>query len=236
MEQFVLFPYSVYQSQSTLPRKQKLEQKQEKEEIVPKIFESVHSAENARMKTSKNQHIVELILNSPRIRLKQSEIIILDNRDTKNSIVDFVCALKRKNTDFPVCYITILEATQVPPKLVVNKNAKAKDRLKSEKVSLKRLYSRARAAYGSVQNLSKTSGLSKKKVEQFLQTKTSYTKFGPPIKRFRRRQAFSKYINEIWCMDLVFVDKLASQNNEVKYLLVAVDVFFAICQSSNNEN
>ena len=95
---------------------------------------------------------------------------------------------------------------------------------KSEKVSLNRLYSRGRAAYGSLRNLSKASGLSKKKVEQFLQTKTSYTKFGPPIRRFRRLQAFSKYINEIWCMDLTFVDKLASQNKGVKYLLVAVDV------------
>ena len=96
---------------------------------------------------------------------------------------------------------------------------------KSEKVSLNRLYSRGRAAYSSVRNLSKASGLSKKKVEQFLQTKTSYTKFGPPIRRFRRLQAFSKYINEIWCMHLAFVDKLASQNKGVKYLLVAVDVF-----------
>ena len=96
---------------------------------------------------------------------------------------------------------------------------------KSEKVSLNRLYSRSRAAYGSVRNLSKASGLSKKKVEQFLQTKTSFTKFGPPIKRFRMLQAFSKYIIEIWRMDLAFVDKLASQNDEVKYLLVAVDVF-----------
>ena len=79
MEQFVLFPYSGYQSQSTLPRKQKLEQKQEKEEIVTKVFDSVHSAENARLKTSNNQHIVDLILNSPRIKLSQSDKIILDN-------------------------------------------------------------------------------------------------------------------------------------------------------------
>ena len=97
--------------------------------------------------------------------------------------------------------------------------------LKFEKVRLNRLYSRGRAAYGSIQNLSKASGLSKKKVEKFLQTKTSYTKFGPPIRSFRRLQAFSNYINEIWCMDLAFVDKLASQNNGVKYLLVAVDIF-----------
>ena len=96
---------------------------------------------------------------------------------------------------------------------------------KSEKVRLNRFYSRGRAAYVSIQNLSKTSGLSKKKVEKFLQTKTSYTKFGPPIRFFRKFQAFSNYINEIWCMDLAFVEKLASQNNRVKYFLVAVDTF-----------
>ena len=62
MEKFVLIPYSVYQSQSTLPRKQKFEQKQEKEEIVPKNFDSVYSAVNARLKTSNNEHIIDLIL------------------------------------------------------------------------------------------------------------------------------------------------------------------------------
>ena len=84
MEQFVLIPYSVYQSQSTLPRKQKLEQKQEKEEIVPKNFDSVYSAVNARLKTSNNKHIIDLILNSPRIKISQSDSIILKYRDTKN--------------------------------------------------------------------------------------------------------------------------------------------------------
>ena len=128
MEQFVLIPYSVYQSQSTLPRKQKLEPKQEKEEILPKNFDSVYSAVNARLKTSNNKHNIDLILNSPRIKLSQSDNIILNNRDTKESIVDFVCTLKRKNTNFPDIYFTILEATQITPKLVINKNAKAKDR------------------------------------------------------------------------------------------------------------
>ena len=67
-------------------------------------------------------------MNSPRIRLSQSENIILGNRDTKESIVDFECALKRKNTDFPDIFFTIMEPTQISPKLVINKNAKAKDR------------------------------------------------------------------------------------------------------------
>ena len=38
---------------------------------------------------------------------------------------------------------------------------------KSEKIRLNRLYSRGRAVYGSFQNLSEASGLSKNKVENF---------------------------------------------------------------------
>ena len=48
MESFVLIPYSVFQSQSTPPRKQKMEQKQEKEEIVPNFFDSVYNANDAK--------------------------------------------------------------------------------------------------------------------------------------------------------------------------------------------
>ena len=67
---------------------------------------------------------------------------------------------------------------------------------KSEKVSLNRLYFRGRAAYGYVRSLIKASVLSKKKEEQFLQTKTSYTKFGFPIRRFQRLQNISMKFGE----------------------------------------
>ena len=100
MEQFVFFPYSVYQSQSKLPRKQKLEEKQETQVIVSKNFDSVYSAVNARLKTSNIKQLVDLILKFLRNKFSQSDNNILDNRDTKESIVDFVCALKRKNIRF----------------------------------------------------------------------------------------------------------------------------------------
>ena len=99
-----------------------------KKEIVPKYFDSVYSAVNARLKTSNNKHLIDLVLNFHRIVLSQSGNILLEIRDKKESIVDFVFALKRKNTDFPDIYFTILEATQIPPKLVINMNAKAKDK------------------------------------------------------------------------------------------------------------
>ena len=101
--------------------------KSKKTRLYQKIFDTVYSAVNASLKTSKNKHIIDLILNSPRIKLSQSDNNKLDNRDAKESIADFVCALKRKNTDFPDIHFTILEATQLPPKLVINKNAKVKD-------------------------------------------------------------------------------------------------------------
>ena len=37
--------------------------------------------------------------------------------------------------------------------------------------------------------------------------------------------AFARFKNEIWCMDLAFVDKLAKDYNGVKYLLVRQDMF-----------
>ena len=95
MDQFVLTPYSIYQSQITLPKNRKLE-KASREEIVPKDFDSFYSAINARLKTSNNQHLIDSVLDSRRIKLRQSENMILDNRDTKEPIVDFLCALKRK--------------------------------------------------------------------------------------------------------------------------------------------
>ena len=38
-------------------------------------------------------------------------------------------------------------------------------------------------------------------------------------------KAFARFKNEIWCMDLAYVDKLAKVNNGVKYLLVRQDLF-----------
>ena len=44
-------------------------------------------------------------------------------------------------------------------------------------------------------------------------------------RKFKRIRAFARFRNEIWCMDLAYVDKLAKANNGVKYLLVRQDLF-----------
>ena len=44
-------------------------------------------------------------------------------------------------------------------------------------------------------------------------------------RKFKRMSAFARFRNEIWCMDLAYVDKLAKENNGVKYLLVRQELF-----------
>ena len=96
---------------------------------------------------------------------------------------------------------------------------------KYERQKLQRLYTQGAAAYGSVRNFAKTSRLPVSKVRQFLHSKDSYTKFTLAARKFKRMRAFARFRNKIGCMDLAYVDKLAKENNDVKYLLVRQDVF-----------
>ena len=108
------------------------------------------------------------------------------------------------------------------PKL---KREEAGSPLKSERQKLQRLYTEGGAAYGSVRNSVKASNLSVSKVRQFLRSKRSFTKLTPATRIFKRMKAFARFKNEIWCIDLAYVDKLAKSNNGVKYLLVRQDLF-----------
>ena len=96
---------------------------------------------------------------------------------------------------------------------------------KDERQKLQRLYTQGAAVYGSVHNLAKASRLPVSKIRQFLYLKASYTKFTLATRKFKRMRAFARFKNEICCMDLAYVDKLAKENNGVKYLLVRQDLF-----------
>ena len=89
---------------------------------------------------------------------------------------------------------------------------------------LEKRYSSGFSAYGSIANLQKASGLPKKTVVKFLETKAAHTKYQTYKKRFPRLKVIAYRINEIWSIDLAYVDKLSKYNNGINYLLVAVDV------------
>ena len=86
---------------------------------------------------------------------------------------------------------------------------------------LQRLYTQSGAAYGSVLNFVKASILPVSKVRQCLLSKFSYIKFNLATRKFKKTKTFSKLKNEIWFMDLAYVDKLANDNKRLKYLLIS---------------
>ena len=62
-------------------------------------------------------------------------------------------------------------------------------------------------------------------MRQIFHSKPSYTNVTLATHKFKRMKVFVKFKNEYWCMDMAYVDKLAKDNNGVKYLLVRQDMF-----------
>ena len=230
MDQFVLVPASVY-------NKSLITQSVIKQEL-PKYQPSQNSTyQNDSLKKeiskkffSKADSLVDKILSCPRIKLSNSQILIFDGVETGIFLSDFAQQLRRKNADIPDSYFTLLDAADISPTLILNQTAKAKERgswvpFQNLNVRSCKGCTHGGAAYGSVRNLVKASNLSVSKVRQFLHSKPSYTKFTLATRKFKRMKAFARLKNEIWCMYLAYVDKLAKDNNGVKYLLVRQDLF-----------
>ena len=89
---------------------------------------------------------------------------------------------------------------------------------------LEDIYRKGPAAYGSVASLGNASGFSLRKVENFLQGKNAHSKYRQFPLRYPRLKVIKYDINEVWSINVVYVDKLAKFNHGVKYLLVAVGV------------
>ena len=86
------------------------------------------------------------------------------------------------------------------------------------KIELK--YTKGSAKYGSIKNLQKSTKLKPSEVKLFLEGKNAHTKYKKYRKRFPTLKVIAYDINEIWSLDLAYVDKLAKENKDVKYLLV----------------
>ena len=110
---------------------------------------------NARLKTSKSKLILDLNLICPSIKLSQSKNSILDNRETKEFFVEFVCARKRKSTDFPDIYFLFWKQLKnhlnlLSTRMPMRKTEALGSIPKSKKITLNRLYSKGRATCGCV--------------------------------------------------------------------------------------
>ena len=90
--------YSFYQSQSTLPKK--IGTKETKRGSCTKIFRFFYNNLKATLTTGNSKQLNDLVLKSVRIKMSQSDKIIIDNRNTIDFIVDFEQKIKEKNQFF----------------------------------------------------------------------------------------------------------------------------------------
>ena len=96
---------------------------------------------------------------------------------------------------------------------------------KSERQKLQDLCTQSGAAYWSLPSLMETSKLQVSKVRHFSHSKTSYSEFTLATRQFESMKAFASFKNELWCMNLASVDKLAKEINGVNYSHVRHDLF-----------
>lgn len=81
------------------------------------------------------------------------------------------------------------------------------------------------AAYGSVHNLVKASGLSQHTVERWLRSQPTYTLHKTKRKRFPMAHYFVRKPNLQFQADLVDYSKFASHNQGYKFMLMIMDLF-----------
>ena len=95
---------------------------------------------------------------------------------------------------------------------------------KIEEKFLKTKYSdKGPALFGSVNNLTKATNLSRQKVKHFLHNEPAYTNYRTANRNALRLKIIVYDIDKIWSLYLVYVDKLANYKHDVNNLLVACD-------------
>ena len=124
MEQFFLVPASVYNKSAQSVTKQDLPKYKAEQ---PPTYQ-IDSLNLNKKLFGKADTLIDKILSGSRIKLSNSQTIILDGVHTGVFISDFTLHLRRKNADVPDIYFTLLDAAGISPSLVYNQNAKAKDR------------------------------------------------------------------------------------------------------------
>ena len=75
--------------------------------------------------SAKTDPLVDKIFFCPRIKLSNSQILILDGVETAVLLSDFAQQVRRKNADVLDIYFTLFGAAVIPPTLVLSQNSKA---------------------------------------------------------------------------------------------------------------
>ena len=128
MDQFVLVPASGYNKSLVTQSvtKQELPKYQPSKNPTYQI-DSIKKEINKKS-FSKADSLVDKFLSCPRIKLSNSQTLILDGVETGIFLSDFVQQLRRRNADVPDIYFTLIDAAGISPTLILDQNAKVKER------------------------------------------------------------------------------------------------------------
>ena len=128
MLQFVLVPLSVYNSSNSPTIVTKQELPKYKPEQTPTYHKDTLKKEINQQFSTSASPLVNKTLESPRIKLSNSNTLILDGIETGVMLKGFAQRLTRKNVPIPDIYFTLLVAASITPNLVVNSHSKVKER------------------------------------------------------------------------------------------------------------
>ena len=128
MDQFVLVPASVYNKSLITQSVTKQELPKYQPSQNPTYQTDSLKKEINKKNFSKADSLVDKNLSSPRIKLSNSETLVLDGVETEIFLSDFAQQLRRKNADVPDIYFTLLDSAGISPTLILNQNAKTKER------------------------------------------------------------------------------------------------------------
>ena len=130
MEQFVLVAASVYNKSVTTQSVTKQELPNTKLNAEQHPTYQIYSLKRDINKKlfGKADPLIDKSLSCSRIKLSNSQTIVLDGVDTGVLISDFTLQLRRKNVDVADIYFFLLDAAGISPPRFFNQNAKAEDR------------------------------------------------------------------------------------------------------------
>ena len=128
MDQIVLVPPSVYNKSfiTQSATKQELPKYQPSQNPTCQI-DSLKKEMNKKLFFKAN-FLVDKFLSCPRIKLSNSQTSILDGVETGILLSDSAQKLRRKNANVPDFYFTLVDAAGISPNLILNQNAKTKER------------------------------------------------------------------------------------------------------------
>ena len=126
MEQFDLVPASVYKKILVAQSKQELAKYQPSQNLTYQI--DLLKKEIDKNMFSKADWLVDKNLSCPCIKFWKSQILGVDDVETGIFLLDFAQQICRKNADVPDIYFTLINAAGKYPTLMLNQNAKARER------------------------------------------------------------------------------------------------------------